>query len=279
MNINKEAAKQYLAQGRVKEVIDFLLKNASDGYIKNNVILQANKYEKYKHNQINNLVSKQELDIDLSNIVLSLIKIIDSIEEEKPIATQSQSNQSKKSNILYKFIGWVAIIGVAWFAYGKVFPATPSAQVEISQILRETNGGVDGLTIKLSGDLKNFKNIGRFSKEEINMAVWFYIEDKAEYSWEAENPKLKDFNNKYSTTDAQVTVQSGLIKLTSNKISELNGSTLFIPISELHLNENYKDFDKENFRYLKNGRIVLDAGIFYNDEQIGRSDSRVYSIK
>lgn len=279
MNINKEAAKQDLAQGKVKEVIDLLLKNADNTYVKNNVIIQGSKYEKYKYNQMNNLVSKQELDIDLSNIVLSLIKILDSIEEKKPIVPLNQSNQSPKTSIFFKLMGWAVTLGIAWFTCGKVFPSKPSGIVEISQIIRETNGGVDGLTIKLTGDLKNFKNIGQLSKDEINMAVWFYIEDKAEYSWETENPKLKDFNNRYNTTDAQVTVQSGLTKVTSSKISELNTSTLFIPISELHLNENYRDFDKETFRYLKNGRIVLDVGVFYNDEQIGRSNLRVFSIK
>ena len=88
--------------------------------------------------------------------------------------------------------------------------------------------------------------------------------------------KLKDYNNEFSTTEGQVTVQSGnVVEPNSDGIN----SFLFIPLKELHLKENYSELKKQDIDYVENNRVILRAGAFQNDEQIGRSDERIITAK
>ena len=84
-----------------------------------------------------------------------------------------------------------------------------------------SEGGVKGMRINVNFSASNLTGNG------IRVCAWFYFEN---------GNVLKDFNNQYSTSDGQVTVQK---RITST--SSYQTVSLFMPYSELHMNSGKYD--------------------------------------
>jgi hypothetical protein len=162
------------------------------------------------------------------------------------------------------------IIGVGIYFYNSA--TSPNVDLEISYVRVTEENGKKGVNIQFGGNMENL------NEDKVNLVAWFYLEDKAEYSWEEENPELMDFNNSYSTTGGQVS-RGTYVEPIEGKIEGLEGSLVFIPISELHMEENYGELDKKDVKFSKNYRVIVKAGAFQNNEQIGRSDEVVFIAK
>lgn len=153
---------------------------------------------------------------------------------------------------------------------------TPFASVKIQGVKQVQKDNVSGLEISLGGEFKNLK------AEELNFAVWFYFGEKGKY--DNGLSILKDFNNSYNTSDGQVTIQTGYaVKPIDGYVNPDSIPTLFIPLSELHLQKNYDDINQgrtlDSEKIKRNNRVALKAGVFQGDKELDDTDFWIYSIQ
>ena len=67
------------------------------------------------------------------------------------------------------------VIGAGIYFFDKF--TSPKIDLKISSVQVVEENGEKELKILLSGKTENL------AKEKLNLAVWFYLEDKAEWSW------------------------------------------------------------------------------------------------